>query len=267
MRDDTIGDDVYKVDSHVHLHPRFDLETVLSSAARRMTLSADACCEGMLMLTEMAGVDAFADLPERCGKWVISDTKEPVSRMARRASDGALLCIVSGRQIVTEEGLEVLALGTREVFPDGQPVAQVIDAVSAAGALSVLPWGFGKWSGARGSEVDRIIEVCKGDTNVFLADSGVRASAMPRPDHLAKAEAAGWRVLAGTDPLPVLGGAKQVGRYGFEATGALDRDTPFVSLATWLRWLDHSPPVYGALTNPITFAAQQVAMQVRKRIA
>ncbi|MBM7069084.1 hypothetical protein [Actibacterium sp. 188UL27-1] len=256
----------YRVDSHMHLHPGFDLDRVLSAAARNMDLSADASGEGMLMLTEIAGIDRFADLPERCGNWVLSDTKEPISKLARRAGDGAVIGIVSGRQILTDEGLEVLALGTRATFADGQPLATVIDAASAAGALVVLPWGFGKWSGARAAVMDEVIAGHVDDTNLFLADSGVRSSAMARPDKLLQAERVGWRILAGTDPLPLMGGVRQSGRYGFAATGALHRDYPFVTLATWLRGLQYSPPVYGRLTAPFPFVVQQVVMQIRKRL-
>ena len=264
---DHIEFNFYRVDSHVHLHPGFDPAQVLSAAAQNMDLSANASGEGMLMLTEIAGLDMFSELPQRCGNWVLSVTDEPVSNLARRAGVGAVFVIDSGRQIVTAEGLEVLALGTRSTFADGQPIAMVIDAVSAAGALAILPWGFGKWTGGRAQVMDDLIETYADDTNLFLADSGVRSSIMARPERLAQAEQAGWRVLAGTDPLPLMGGVRRVGRYGFAAAGSLHRDHPFVTLATWLRGVTHSPPVYGKLTGPIGFAAQQVAMQVRKRLA
>ena len=70
--------------------------------------------------------------------------------------------VIAGRQIVSAERIEVLALGTRTQIPDGQPLAATIDAVRADGALAVLPWGFGKWWGARGRMVDAYLETATG---------------------------------------------------------------------------------------------------------
>lgn len=248
----------FPIDAHVHLHPAYDLAASLSSAAAQMGGS------GALMLTECAWDDAFAALTGQIGDWTIAETAEPVSRIATRA-DGARLILIAGRQTVTAEGLEVLALGLAAAPPDGQPMDDTLDGIAHAGALAVLPWGFGKWSGARGALLDRLIDDRAGAPDIFLADSGVRAAAMARPAQLARAEALGWRVLAGTDPLPLQSDQGKPGRFGFRLDSAPDPDRPFADIAARLKALPHSPPTYGPLVPLLPFLRQQLAMQLRKR--
>jgi hypothetical protein len=251
----------YPVDAHVHLHPRFDVASVLTVAARNMAAVAQG--PAMLMLTESAGVDAFDALPEAAGPWRITETEEPVSRLAR-STDGSELAIVGGRQIVTAEGLEVHALGTRRTFDDGQSVHDVLADVPQDGALAVLPWGFGKWSGARGQLVMDVIE--NAPPELMLADSGVRPGLMARPALLVRAETAGRKIIAGTDPLPLAREAGKAGQFGFLAKHAFDPDRPFAAVAAWLAEQRISPETYGHLESPFGFLAAQIAMQIRKRL-
>ena len=251
----------YPVDAHVHLHPHFDVAGVLTAAARNMAAVAQG--PAMLMLTESAGVDAFAALPEAAGPWQITATEEPVSRLARSA-DGFELAIVGGRQIVTAEGLEVHALGTRRTFDDGQPIHDVLADVPHDGALAVLPWGFGKWSGARGALVADLIDAPP--AGLMLADSGVRPGLIARPDLLVRAEAAGFKTIAGTDPLPLTREQGKAGRFGFIAEHAFDAARPFAALADWLAGQSTSPRTFGHLESPLGFLYAQAAMQIRKRL-
>ncbi len=252
---------VYPVDCHVHLHPGFGLPQVLDAALRNMSAASSGAA--MLMLTESAGVDAFGALPDAAGPWAISATAEPMTRVAT-GPQGALIAIVSGRQIVSAEGLEVHALGMRETFADGAPIRDIIAAASEVGALVVLPWGFGKWSGTRGRLIAELIE--NAPSGLMLSDSGVRPALISRPDLLAQAEGLGLKVLAGTDPLPLAGDATKPGRFGFVATHAFDADRPFAALQTWLTEIGTSPETFGNLESPARFLYAQIAMQIRKRI-
>ena len=77
-------------------------------------------------------------------------TNDEAESLTASSKSGQDLSIVAGRQIVTAENLEILALGFDAGLDDGLPIDEVILAVQAAGALCVLPWGFGKWTGKRG---------------------------------------------------------------------------------------------------------------------
>ena len=263
--------DLCLVDAHVHLYPGADPGEMLSAAARNMGRAARARGlprrpPGILMLTENAGLDRFAGLAGAAGGWTVAPTAEPVSLLAESGDGEAPLAIVSGRQIVTAENIEVHALGTRAVFADGAPAATVLGEVQRAGALAVLPWGFGKWSGARG-EVLRGLIARQGEwPGMMLADSGVRPALLPRPALLAEAESQGLRVLAGSDPLPLAAEAGKPGRYGFLARCPLDPDRPFARLAAWLRARPASPETFGTLERAFPFLHRQAAMQLRKRL-
>lgn len=262
------------VDAHVHFHPRFRADAVLEAAARNF--SAAARNEGLLdrppcflLLTEIAGVDAFGALPERVGSWRLFPTGEAVSRRAERedgAQDGAPVFIVAGRQAVTAEGIEVLALGTREHAADGSPLRATVEAVRRAAALPVLPWGVGKWTGRRGALVREAVADRAAFPCLCVADSGVRPRFLPRPALIAEAERAGRISLAGTDPLPVAGDEGKAGRFGFIAAAEIDEDRPFGALADWLARQRASPPVFGEFERPLIFLHRQVAMQLRKRL-
>ncbi|WP_299819335.1 hypothetical protein [uncultured Jannaschia sp.] len=259
------------VDAHVHIYPRFDRAAFLDAAAANVRRAAaarglDPDTPGWLLLTETAADHAFAELAEQAatetgpGGWRLRPTGDPLCLLAHR--DGqAPLGLLAGRQIVTEGGLEVLALGTGATFPDGGTLADALARVAAAGALAVLPWGFGKWLGARGARVRAAVARAAPGT-LFLGDNGGRAG--PRPRLLAEAEAAGRVVLPGSDPLPLPGQETRAGGFGFVLDAALDPDRPGASLKARLAALATSPPVYGRTTGALPFAGNQIRMQLRK---
>lgn len=253
------------IDGHVHIHSAFSLKKALDNARSTMGLMRNSHSDvGFLFLTEISGVNFYDSLPEKAGEWEITQTQEEMTKLAR-TPDGSCIYIVAGRQVVTQEGLEVLLHGTSAAPPDGAPLAEVISAAVGQGLLVVLPWGFGKWQGTRGEVVRSLISQAPTDTGVFVADSGVRMRGAQRPALLAEAEAHGWRVLAGSDPLPLPNQERAVGRYGFVADCAIDPERPFGSMADWLRQVERSPACFGALTTPAAFIAAQVRMQLRKR--
>lgn len=252
------------VDTHVHFYPGFSIERCLTSAASHMAAVPGSDKRGVLCLVENAGLNVFDTLTGRYGGWTVSETPEAVVRQALRA-DGTRLLLVAGRQTVTSEALEVLLIGFRGMIPNGLPLAEVIERGLEAEALVVLPWGVGKWTGARGARIDWCIEQGAPRTSVFLADNGVRPALMPRPTRLARAEALGWRVLAGTDPLPLPQGDCDPGRFGIVLGGISAGDLTFRAIAAQLRACAASPETYGQLASGRQFLRRQVAMQIRKR--
>lgn len=258
------------VDAHVHLHPNMDAGEVLTAAMGHMSRAARDLGyaerpPGHLVLTESAGVDRFAELDGTVGDWNFAPTSEVISCRASPSDGSAPIFMTSGRQIVTAEGLEVHALGTRAEFPDGLPITEVLEAVRGDGAMIVLPWGVGKWGGARGRIIADFIARPVEPNAFCLADSGVRPGFLSRPGLLAEAEARGVRVLAGSDPLPLAGGAHSTGRFGFIGEYEVDAGGPFGALRRWLDALECSPATYGRLETPLAFFRAQIAMQIRKR--
>lgn len=202
--------DVVAIDGHVHLRePKHDADALHAAARNFARWSAVPSRVGVLMLAEAAGEDAFSRLRSGTG---------PSGRLPRRATSepeslwfevtGWRLLVVAGRQIVTQEGLEVLALATRQPFRDGMPLNDVLAEVRSADAVAVLPWGCGKWLGARGRLVAQAL-LDEGEGRLLLGDNGNR----PRVWHEPRLSR-GRSVVRGTDPLPLPGQWQQVGRFG-----------------------------------------------------
>jgi hypothetical protein len=259
------------VDGHVHLHDCFEVPKFLDTAAANfaagaMVLGMPAEVAGCLMLSEAHGVDNFARLADgtpSTGVWRIEPTREPVSLIARK-DGGSPIVMIAGRQIVCREGLEVLALGTRATFADGQPLRDTLGLVAAEDAIAVVPWGVGKWQGARGRLVAGLLQECP-VRPLYLGDNGGRLGLAPRPRLFARAAGRRMWVLPGSDPLPFAGQLSKVAGYGFVAEVALGHETPFATLKGYLDRLETAPRLFGRLETLPGFIRSQVAMQLQKR--
>ena len=260
------------IDAHVHCHEGVDPAAFLGHAARN--LAAAAAAEGLrpaagwLLFTEMAGDHTFTALREGARElpgWRLIPTDEAVSLLARGAGDFPLV-LVAGRQIVTGEGLEVLALCAPGPFADGQELAASVAAVREAGGLAVLPWGFGKWWGARGKALVHFLEQAAPGT-VFLGDNRGRPAPVAAPRPFALAAERGILSLPGSDPLPLAAERDAVGRYGFVVEGAVDPARPAAGILRLLQGLERQPRTFGRRQTLAPFLARQIAMQWRKRRA
>lgn len=261
------------VDGHVHIHSCYDLCSLFESAQRNFchaagTLDIGSQFSAVLLLTESKGANYFSSLRRKAkdktlvNGWRFKATLEPESLIAISPA-GFELAIIAGRQIVTAERLEVLAVGTDKLFDDGEMISEVIDSVSAANGVSIVPWGFGKWTGRREKVINRLIDEFA-ERKFHLGDNSGRISAWREPAQFGSAEMQGQRVLRGTDPLPFAGQETRVGEFGFCINGTFDNSKPATSMRELLH-ADHVPAVsYGALESPVLFVKHQLMMQTRK---
>jgi hypothetical protein len=262
----------FLVDGHVHIHPSYDLDEFLETAAQNLRHAALALglpdtTPACLMLAESAHTDRFAELRGRGSRgrrgWEVTATGEDVSLMARRDGQPPLF-VVAGSQIVTRERLEVLALACSRRIPDGWTLGAVVDDVLAAGAIAVVPWGFGKWWFKRGTIVRNLIASPRG-SSLYLGDNGGRLSWTPRPRLFEVARAKGIRVLPGSDALPLSGQQGKVGRFGFVLEGSLDPQAPARAVAACLAGTRAQPRAFGRREHLPGFVRSQIAMQLRGR--
>jgi hypothetical protein len=248
------------VDSHVHFYACYDLPVFLDGAVRNFRNARNAAeGTGYLLLTESAGACWFRrwrDGLNAGGGWRFEGTREDESLRAVSAA-GERLILVAGRQIVARERLEVLALGRDLELPDGLPLAETLDRVRESGALSVLPWGFGKWWGRRGAVV---AETLGQDGELFLGDNAGRHG--PEPALFRRARKLGVRVLPGSDPLPFSRHAGLAGSYGFILSHAVDLDRPAETLLRRIRE-SGQPRAFGRRAGLPRFLRDQVGMQLR----
>ena len=250
------------VDSHVHLYPVFDRNVFLSSAFDHAR-SAGAAYP-WLLFTETSKDFAFRDLAGHAPEGWTSTTLGDGSTIRLASQDGRQVLVTAGRQIQTSEGLELLALGSDDLINDGTSLADALKRVLKAGALPVIPWGFGKWTGRRGRILADLIGTSEG-RSIFLGDNGGRPWFWPEPPPFRTVVAAGRRILPGSDPLPFKSHERRAGSYGLVVELAADDHRPFAGLADMLMAHNNSYPTVGSLAGSFPFVRDQVAMQIVKR--
>jgi len=218
-------------DTHVHLYECYDLDRALAGLADRLReLDPDACRAGFL--AERTDCDFFARLWARAGErvgrfWVERGPEEDVLLLAE---DGKTpLYLFAGRQVVTRERIEVLALATRGPFSDGRPVRETLKEIRDAGGVPVLSWAPGKWFFGRGRVISALIE--EGEPGRFLlGDTTLRPAGWPEPRLMGRAAGRGFGIVAGSDPLPFAGEERILGAYAARLSGRFDPAAPVASV-------------------------------------
>lgn len=240
------------VDAHVHLHDPARAQDDLRQAAVGFAEAGSRGHPAVVMLAERAGYDVFAQLAVQLGA-----TGEDESLWYEHA--GQRVLVVAGRQIVTSEGLEILGLATRTHIPDGLPAGEVLQRLTQADAIPVLPWGVGKWLGRRGLLVDGLISRAQRG-RLFLGDNGGR----PRWWRVSQF-AHGLPVLAGSDPLPLPGSASAIGRFGSLVGTHINEQQPALSLKRALRDPATRIATYGRLAPALRFITDQTRLRLARK--
>lgn len=254
------------VDAHVHLQPCFDLSQFLTAALtnfqqQSQQLQLAQPITGALLLTEVSGVNTFTDLADQRNRlnqqlsdWEICPTAEAHSLWLKHTAGHSLL-IAAGRQVVTKEGIEVLALITEAVVEDRLSLTETLAQVRAAKALPVLPWGVGKWLGNRGKLVKEQLQTAQ--FPLFAGDNGGRPSFWPLPDYATQ------RLLPGSDPLPLPSDVHRTGSFGFFTQGYVDWAQPGESLKQILLGAEPMIQAYGRSLPFLKFIQNQSLIRLQ----
>jgi hypothetical protein len=198
----------------------------------------------------------------QCGVYRFFPTEEAESLRIERP-DGAFLFLVAGFQIVTSERLEVLALSTVSEIPDGLPLGKTVAAVEKVGAVSVIPWGFGKWFGRRRHVLTEFLSSHR-EGGVFLGDNGGRPSFLRVPDFRREVFSGALKILPGSDSLPIASELHKVGSFGFTLRAELDERRPGASLVRTLLNPRVVPEPYGSPERFWRFLRNQTVMRIWK---
>jgi hypothetical protein len=141
--------------------------------------------------------------------------------------------LIAGRQLVTREKLEVLALCKNSSLPDGLPLDDTLQAVNAEQAVPVISWSPGKWFFGRGKLVAKCIQT-QSPASFLLGDIGLRPTVWGIPRLMSLARQRGFKVIGGSDALPLPGEERWIGASGFMVTGAFDPQHPTSSIRALL---------------------------------
>ena len=270
---------IASVDAHVHLHPCYDPDELFANAHANLRAAANGLGRSrslvcFLLFAECAADDCFGALRALADgqsaaralslrHWSVLPTAEDFTVVTRNGTQ--TLYVLAGRQIACREGLEVLVLGTRQRFPDGRPIREILTEAAALGVPRVIPWGPGKWFFRRGRLLRELLEEFRSPT-LFLGDEGGRPAFWGYPGHFLEAARLGVRDLPGTDPLPFPHDVSKVGRMGFRVPIALDERTPGASLLRALTSRGVTLERFATLESPLRFVRNQIGMQLRKRL-
>jgi len=264
------------VDGHVHIYDCFDLSQFLEAAYGNFKEQARLRCNdddftGVLLLSERASENYFQALSRYAGnnrsivsaggkEWNVRATGEMCSLLVGNELDDQMF-VIAGRQLITRENLEVLALITMQGFSDGLPITVLIEDINRYGAIAVIPWGVGKWMGGRGEVVGSLLtEENRG--KLFLGDNGGRPGFWPPPVHFTKAGQIGIHVIPGSDPLPLKTEGERCGSYGFAVRGVLSPDYPGRDLGRLLGKDSVIIEPYGELESTGRFVRNQLLLRL-----
>jgi hypothetical protein len=264
------------IDTHVHIYKCFDLcrffDAAYENFRSRATILGNADnFTGILLLAETSSDNWFRHLSDyadgkslpgktTAGTWKFHRLDEPESLCAT-SNDNYEIVVVAGRQIVTAEGLELLALQTAASFNDGLPIRELIKNVIKEGGLPVIPWGFGKWFGRRGKILRNLIQTSE-YADFLLGDNSGRPNFWPLPEFFKLGHKRGMRVLPGSDPLPLANEYQRVGRFGLMTHEVLSPAKPSKDLRQILLRPNADLLPYGDLEKPLRFLYNQIRLRI-----
>jgi hypothetical protein len=213
-------------DAHVHLYPCYPLKDAFQCAVSNLGKLADA--EGdrafFLSLTERSGSRFFHDLRDDKAQmpegWMAKPLADENAFCIQKSENAVRLCVLNGRQIVTKERLEILTLTGDPNVSDGQDARHVIETALLCGAVPVLPWAPGKWLFDGGRVVEDLLRRFP-PTQLLIGDTTLRPRGFGEPALMRKARELGFKIVAGTDPLPFAGEERMIGQYGITWEGDL----------------------------------------------
>ena len=259
------------IDAHVHVYDCYDMDQLLDAAVENFNKAAKKLAIGngfnaVLLLSETSRDNWFSksSKTDKYSRWQIEKTPEASVVLAKpKGKNGSdtTIYIMAGRQIITAEGLELLALITDGIFDDDLPVATVLNTVREQDAIPVLPWAVGKWLGKRGKVLSNVINKEAG-SDLCLGDNSGRPIFWRNPSHFKQAGALHMPLLPGSDPLPFASEVKRVGSFGFSLRGRLSASQPATDLKNLLRTDSAEFQAYGRLENPWQFFVNQIRVRM-----
>ncbi|KAA3599682.1 MAG: hypothetical protein D8M57_03955 [Candidatus Scalindua sp. AMX11] len=259
------------IDGHVHYYNCYDPERFFDAAITNLEISfrsnnsKEGNLQKILLFTEGKEHNNFSRFKNngiRGHNFGFENTKEGCSLILTKNSEPHCF-ILAGRQIVTQEKLEILSLASTHKIEDGLPAKEVVTTLLDRKEITVLPWGVGKWFFKRGKTIKKIVKEYH-SPYLFIGDNGARPSFWPTPKLYDISKEFGVRVVSGSDPLPFSEDTCRVGTFGFTIEGRVSVDKPAESFRNILLSNKGSITLFGNRDNARQFLRRQLKHRLNK---
>lgn len=221
----------------------------------------------VLCLTESSGFNFFHELKTKASTqssiagWSISEIPEQPAVLLKKSDQRIIF--IAGRQVITQQGLEVLALFNDEEYEDGQDIQNIINKINDNNGLAVLPWGVGKWLGKRGSIITGLLS-SNSPEKLAIADISARPALWPRPEQFRQANESGYKQLYGTDPLPIPYDQGRIASAGMAIELSSDEAQAIAELKSAL-FDNINNETYGKRVSAFRFVKDQLMLRLNKQ--
>ena len=225
------------IDGHLHLYPRYDVErainSLLDNLGKLTSPSGGASAVFIGLLAESQSCRFYQEIlkdGKACQYGPFTLVAGPdAGAITILKHDHIMGYLIAGRQIVTSEKLEILALGMDVSVKNGLSAEDTLQAIRAQNAVPVLSWSPGKWFFGRGKRIQTLIKT-QPVGSFLIGDTGLRPTFWPLPSLMKMATQLGFKIIGGSDPLPIPGEERWIGTYGMTAMAEFDREKPAESL-------------------------------------
>lgn len=247
-------------DTHLHIYPNYRLVDAIRRCVQKLTaLEPDATCVGFL--TERFDCHIYQELASGRGKSFAEGVgvRSVGACLELKCFNTAPLYLCPGRQIVTEERLEILCLCVDAAIPDGLPAEIAIHRIREVGGIPVLTWAVGKWLFKRAKVVRALLDMFS-PSQLLVGDSAMRPVFWLTPRLMQYANKRGYKIIAGTDSLPVEGGDSVMGRYASVIDAPFDIQNARESLRSALVDPTIIPRSIGRRSGTVEFIRRQTGV-------
>ena len=256
------------IDGHVHIYPGYDWQKAVTNLLGNLPGSGAKDAPLMIgLLAESKANRFYRDVLETPSRFVggpIELSPGPDAGSIAIRSQGVVRgYLIAGRQIVTCEKLEILALGVDVSVPDGLTADETLSAIRSAGAVPVLSWSPGKWFGQRGKTIKALITHSTPD-RFLIGDTGMRPTLWPLPCLMRLALKKGFTIIAGSDPMPLPGEERWVGTYGITTTAGFDSEKPATSIRRLLSCPEPRFTLTGKRSPTLSFLSRWIRNQLSR---
>ena len=224
-------------DTHVHIYPCYDLQMFSDMLEHNLKKVGAGQTIRLGFLTERHDCNFFndvkngdADLSLVCGNIKLGPDE---SSLIRDNGSGEKCILFPGRQVVTEERIEILALATTVNIPDGMLAVDTVTMILDNGGVPVVAWAPGKWFGVRGDVVRNLLDSFN-PARLLIGDSSMRPTIWAEPLIMRDARKRGFRIIAGSDPLPFAGEERMAATYCSVFDTYFDLASPLASARNML---------------------------------